>query len=222
MDGWRRQMAEHGHQLIEDALRLADLVRADIEELRGLHVNGTREFCGPDRAFAMDPLQIVIDVAALDTTGYQVADWLYKRHRIELHLSDHRRISAQLTFADSEETGQILLSALADLADHADQLPPRRRVSIPDPTQLRLSQDLDPRRAYFSASESVPPDKAVDRVVAEVLTPYPPGIPAALPGERLDAAVVEYLCTGLEAGMVIPDAADPELGTIRVVSTEDC
>ncbi|WP_311770513.1 hypothetical protein [Arthrobacter sp. AZCC_0090] len=46
--------------------------------------------------------------------------------------------------------------------------------------------------------------------------PYPPGIPAIVPGERINAAVVDYLESGLEAGMVLPDPADPTLRTIRV------
>ncbi|MYX34776.1 MULTISPECIES: hypothetical protein [unclassified Streptomyces] len=50
----------------------------------------------------------------------------------------------------------------------------------------------------------------------EMLTPYPPGIPAALPGERLNRQVLEYLRTGVEAGMVVPDAADQQVGSIRV------
>jgi arginine/lysine/ornithine decarboxylase len=49
-----------------------------------------------------------------------------------------------------------------------------------------------------------------------MLTPYPPGIPAALPGERLDADVLEYLHTGVQAGMVVPDAADPQVNSVRV------
>ena len=38
------------------------------------------------------------------------------------------------------------------------------------------------------------------------------------PGERITAEVVEYLLTGKAAGMLIPDAADPELKTFRVVA----
>lgn len=62
----------------------------------------------------------------------------------------------------------------------------------------------------------MPADRAVGRVCAEMLTPYPPGIPAALPGELLDQAVVDYLRTGAEAGMLVPDATDSTVGTIRV------
>ncbi|MGW4632002.1 hypothetical protein [Nocardia sp. NPDC004415] len=41
--------------------------------------------------------------------------------------------------------------------------------------------------------------------------------PAVVPGERLDEAVMEYLRTGVAAGMNLPDAADPRLDTVRVV-----
>ena len=50
-----------------------------------------------------------------------------------------------------------------------------------------------------------------------MLTPYPPGIPAALPGERLTSAVIDYLRTGVHAGMLVPDAVDQSLDTIRVM-----
>ena len=38
-----------------------------------------------------------------------------------------------------------------------------------------------------------------------------------VPGERINAAVIDYLKSGLKAGMVLPDPADPALNTIRVV-----
>ncbi|MEU6577897.1 hypothetical protein [Streptomyces sp. NPDC046805] len=49
------------------------------------------------------------------------------------------------------------------------------------------------------------------------MTPYPPGIPAVLPGECLNSGVLRYLRTGVEAGMNIPDATDPSLRFVRVV-----
>jgi arginine decarboxylase len=38
-----------------------------------------------------------------------------------------------------------------------------------------------------------------------------------VPAERINAAVPEYLESGLRAGMVLPDPADPSLKAIRVV-----
>jgi arginine decarboxylase len=50
-----------------------------------------------------------------------------------------------------------------------------------------------------------------------MVSPYPPGVPAILPGERFNPEVVDYLRAGLAAGMTLPDAADPTLKTFRVV-----
>jgi hypothetical protein len=48
--------------------------------------------------------------------------------------------------------------------------------------------------------------------------PYPPGIPAMLPGEQITEPVVTYLTTGAAAGFLIPDAPGPQMQTIRVVA----
>lgn len=75
-----------------------------------------------------------------------------------------------------------------------------------------------PRDAFFGPVEVVPAAKAAGRVAAEQITPYPPGVPAVVPGEQLNDAVIEYLRSGLQAGMALPDPADPQLEHIRVVA----
>uniref|UniRef100_A0AAU2VEQ8 Ornithine decarboxylase n=1 Tax=Streptomyces sp. NBC_00003 TaxID=2903608 RepID=A0AAU2VEQ8_9ACTN len=220
LDGWRRQMVEHGKQLYDAALALAADVRSRVSEISGMHVHGRADFCGPGRAADLDPLQVIIDITALGTTGYRAADWLREHHRINLHLADHRRISAQLTHADDERTADVLLTALRDLADHAADLRPAPRVDVPSPAGLRLEQAMRPRDAFFARTEQVPWQQAEGRVSAEMLTPYPPGIPAALPGERLNAHVLRYLRSGIDAGMVVPDAVDSQVRSVRVVADD--
>jgi arginine decarboxylase len=220
LDGWRRQMVEHGRALYDGTLALAERVRARIGRIEGMRVHGREDFCGPHRAADMDPLQVIVDITALGITGYQAADWIREHHRVNLHLADHRRISAELTHADSEETTGRLIAACEDLARHSAELRPGPAVEVPDPAALRLEQVLLPRDAFFGPAEQVPWEKAAGRITAEMLTPYPPGIPAALPGERLTGDVLRYLRTGVEAGMVVPDAADGQVTSVRVVVEE--
>lgn len=216
IDGWRRQMALRGHELMSHALDVATALRSDIETIDGMHVNDRADFCGPGRAYDLDPLPVVIDIEGLGTTGYRAADWLREHHHIDLHLVDHRRISAQITHADDDTTVGPLLNALRDLAGHAPELRDAPRVHVPDPAELRLVQACLPRDAFFSATRDVPLEEAAGRVAAEMMTPYPPGIPAVLPGERLTEPVLRYLRTGVDAGMNVPDAADTSLRTVRV------
>ncbi len=218
MDGWRRQMVEQGHRLLGAALELAEQVRTELAAVPGLHVHGRADFTGPDKADDLDPLPVFVDLAQLGISGYQAADWLRSEHSIDVHLGDHRRVGAQLTYADDAGTAGVLVSALTELASRAPEFDPPREVHVPTGDRLRMEQAMLPRDAYFGAVEDVPAHAAAGRIAAEMVTPYPPGIPAALPGERLTEDVLAYLRSGVDAGMNLPDATDPSLGTVRVVA----
>ncbi|MFJ8109375.1 aminotransferase class I/II-fold pyridoxal phosphate-dependent enzyme [Streptomyces sp. NPDC096132] len=217
LDGWRRQMALHGEELMGGALTLAAETRAAIEQINGMHVDGRDDFCGPGLANDLDPLPVVIDLTGLGISGFQAADWLREHRAVDMHLSDHRRIGAQITHGDDSGTAGELLAALKELAHAAPELRPAPRIEVPEPAELRMAQAQLPRDAFFGPAESVPLEEAAGRLAAEMITPYPPGIPAVLPGERLTEPVLRYLRTGLDGGMNLPDPTDPELRTIRVV-----
>ncbi len=218
IDAWRRQMVQYGRELVGGALELAVRIREAVEAIDGFHVNGAADFCGPGLAADFDPLPVVMDISELGTTGYRAADWLRRNHHIDVHLSDHRRISAQLTHADDEQTTARLRTALRDLAHHAADLRDAPQVTVPSPADLRMDQVELPRDAYFAQHTKVPAAEAHGRVAAEMITPYPPGIPVVLPGERLTEPVLEYLTSGVASGMFLPDAADRRLHTVRVVA----
>jgi arginine decarboxylase len=77
---------------------------------------------------------------------------------------------------------------------------------------------MTPRDAFFARVEQVPIDEAAGRVVAEMVSPYPPGVPLLAPGEVVSQEAVDYLVTGVAAGMLIPDAADSSMKSLRVVA----
>ncbi|WP_344238630.1 aminotransferase class I/II-fold pyridoxal phosphate-dependent enzyme [Kribbella hippodromi] len=218
MDGWRRQMVRSGQELLGSALELARTARGAIDELPALRVIED-ELVAKEASHDLDRLQIMIDTLDAGISGYQASDWLRSERAINVGLSDHRRILAQLTFADDKARVDRLVTALGDLTRTSLPAPPS--VVLPEPRDLELEQVMLPREAFFAAHETVPIEDSVGRVAAEQVTPYPPGIPAIVPGERISAGVTEYLRSGKAATMVIPDAADPDLKTIRVVADRD-
>jgi arginine/lysine/ornithine decarboxylase len=119
--------------------------------------------------------------------------------------------------ADDDATTGRLLDALRALVQAAPAMPSPRPVDLPAPADLELESVVLPRDAFFGRTEDIPAQDAAGRVAAEQITPYPPGIPVIVPGEKINAAVIDYLQTGLKAGMVLPDPADPSLHTIRVL-----
>jgi arginine decarboxylase len=217
LDGWRRQMAEHGEALLGAALELARRLRRDLDEMSGLHVLED-ELVRGEASHDLDELQVLIDVTELGISGYQAADWLREHERVDVGLSDHGRILATLSMADDQSTEQRLRAALQRLVAAATELPAPHPVKLPAPGDLELESAARPRDAFFGPVEAVPVDDAVGRIAAEQITPYPPGIPAIVPGERINREVIDYLLSGLQAGMVLPDPADPKLETVRVAA----
>jgi arginine/lysine/ornithine decarboxylase len=73
-----------------------------------------------------------------------------------------------------------------------------------------------PRDAFFAPTDLVSARKASGRVSAELVTPYPPGIPAIAPGETYTEAIIDYLQEVVAADGFVEGAADQSLSKLRV------
>jgi arginine decarboxylase len=73
------------------------------------------------------------------------------------------------------------------------------------------------REAYFAETEMAPAEKAVGRVSADLIAPYPPGVAVVAPGELLTEQIVNGLVASQKAGVRIAYATDPMLKSFRVV-----
>jgi arginine/lysine/ornithine decarboxylase len=217
IDGWRRQMVRDGRRLLRETLELVRFVRDEVEQRDGLHVL-REELLAAEASADLDPLHVLIDLSQLGITGYQAADWIREHCHVDLGMSDHRRVDATMSMADDRDTAGRLLAALDALVEAAPGFEKPPRIDFPSYSDLEIEPVLLPRDAFFGPTEQVPVEQAVGRVCAEQVTPYPPGIPALIPGERINAGVVDYLRSGLAAGMSLPDPADQSLETIKVVA----
>jgi arginine/lysine/ornithine decarboxylase len=217
IDGWRRHMVQSGHELLGAALDLAKGLRSELERVPDVEVLDD-ELLGVEASHDLDRLQVLMDVSATGTSGYQAADWLREHCGVDVGMSDHRRILATLSFADGKDTAERLVDAVWAWRAAAESFDKPPRLRLPSPEELQLENVMLPRDAFFGAVEQVPASRAVGRIAAEQITPYPPGIPAVVPGERINDVVIDYLRSGLAAGMNLPDPADPSLETLRVVA----
>jgi arginine decarboxylase len=217
LDAWRRQMVERGTELLGGALELARNVRERISEIPDVDVMED-ELLGEQASHDLDRLQVLMDIADTGTSGYQGIDWMREHCRLDLGESDHRRMLATLTYADDKHTVDRLLDALTSWREAAREFDRPPQIDLPSPDDIELETVMLPRDAFFSRTEMVPAERAAGRVSAELITPYPPGIPAVAPGEVLNDAVIDYLRTGADAGMNLPDASDAQAHKFKVVA----
>lgn len=218
IDAARREFQENGERLLGDAIDVALRIRSAIAQLPGLDLIGD-EILGSAGAFAFDPTHVTIDVVGLGLTGFQAADWLREHRGIHVELSDHRRVMALITYADTDATAQRLIDAMAALAEEHAGAKPRPVDDVPSWSQLRTETVVLPRDAFLGATEILPWRQAAGRVSAEMICPYPPGIPVVAPGELLTDTIVDYLQCQAAQGVMVEGAADESLAEFRVVAS---
>jgi arginine/lysine/ornithine decarboxylase len=220
IDGARRQFMRDGRELLDRAIGAARLLRerlaAEVPELR---VVGVEELGTRPGVTGVDPTHVLIETASVGLTGYQADDWLRDERHVDVELVDHRRIMPLVTFAHGEQEVGRFVSALRDLVDEIGTPGGETGVApLPSRAELRTEQAMLPRDAFFAPAESVKPRQAAGRVSAEMITPYPPGIPAIAPGEVINAPLLDYLEEIVANGAFLEGASDPSLDSFRVVA----
>jgi arginine/lysine/ornithine decarboxylase len=128
-------MVQHGHELLRDALSLIDGLRNEIETIPDITVLD-EELLGVEASHDLDRMQILIDVSATGTSGYQAADWLREHRQIDVGMADHRRILATMSFADDKATAERLLDSLWQWRKAAREFDPPHQFDCPHHRKL--------------------------------------------------------------------------------------
>ncbi|MCA0454466.1 MAG: aminotransferase class I/II-fold pyridoxal phosphate-dependent enzyme [Chloroflexi bacterium] len=218
LDAARQQMATEGHALLTETIRLAAYAREGIRAIPGLWCYGD-ELVGEYGVFAHDPTKLVIRVTDTGMNGHTFATHLAEEHNLFGEFVDPKHIICSITIADDEARVDYLLNALHTVA--AQGKPTTTENTLPSLAAPALPQMvMNPRQANFAASRRMPFSQAVGQICAEQIMPYPPGIPMLLPGERIDADMVDYLRYVKANGVAIVGPEDTSLEYVRVIGGE--
>jgi arginine/lysine/ornithine decarboxylase len=220
IDATRRQFVQEGEKLIGGLLKNARWARAELDAVAGVRVMG-REVLDGDARCALEDTKIFFEMSDLGVNGYEADDWLEREQKLSMGLSDNRHLLAGFTVGNDSRSTRKLVSGVKALAAWAKEGGKDRKgpvKDLPRIRELRTEQVLTPSEAFFAPAKHVPLRKATGRVAAEMVSPYPPGIPRVLPGERITAAHVQYFEAGLRAGFFVMDPSDMTLRTLRVVA----
>lgn len=132
-----------------------------------------------------DPLRLRLCTMAQGRSGLVLDEHLL-RLGIAGELPEPAGLTFCLGFQPPRQALSQLQSALTQL-HWPPPSPPGAGAGVqPAPTPLVARSAVPPRTAWFGPTRRLPLKEAVGHVVAEAVTPYPPGIPLLLPGERLD------------------------------------
>lgn len=217
LDAARRLAATRGRELIDETIRAVDATRRAVRELDGFDVLDER-IAGRAGVRAYDPLRLAIDVRGTGATGYELAELLRVEHDVTMELAGENVMVGVFGMAEPAHLqGERLVRALADVLERLGPRRDRRAEEFaPPPPWGELV--MTPREAFLAPQEVVPFAEAADRVAAESLAAYPPGIPNVLPGERITTDTLDYIKRALEQGGMLRGASDRKVRTLRVVA----
>lgn len=211
IDAARALLARDGERLCGELITLVARARDRLATVPGLTAL-TTPLPGGGR---IEPTKLVIQLAGTGAHGHAVeADLLAAGLPVEM--ADRDTIVAMVTIGDDAATVRRLTDVLIESVQ-AHRGRPREVVSaaawsvVPQPA-------VPPREAFFAAHETVGADAAIGRVSAELIAPYPPGVPVLAPGELVTAEALAVLRATKTDGGRIAYAADPTLATLQVLS----
>lgn len=205
-DAARALLERDGEELIGRTLAAVASARARLAEVDGLVVvagNG------------VDPLKLTLVVAGTGADGVAVERDLIDAG-MPLEMANRDTLVAMVTLADDPAAVDRLVDALvASIERHRGE--PRAVAGIAA-YGVTPVMGMTPRKAFFAEREAVALRSSIGRVGAELIAPYPPGIPVIAPGEVVTEQVVAALEQARASGSRIAYAADPTGATITVVA----
>jgi len=203
-DAARALLERDGAELLGAAIEATREARNRLGEVDGLVVlDGAH----------VDPLKLTVVLSGAGVDGNAVEQDLLAAG-LPVESADRDVLVAVVSLADTRTTLAALADAIVGSVERHRGTP--RAVVGPAAYGVEPETVVPPRQAFFARSEHVPVEQAVGRTSAELVAPYPPGIPVLAPGERVTDATLAALGHARAAGVRIAYAADPTLGMLRV------
>jgi len=224
LDAARQQMALQGESLISQTLDLAQRAKQNLKTLPQLAILEPKISRG---FMALDPTRLSVKVSSCGLTGYEVDQLLHDRHGVIAELPSAQYLTFIISLGNTQTDIEQLVQGLSQVCQtpgthQFDSSPTvlqrwKEECLFVHPSSFLITPALSPREAFFSQTETLPLEQTDERICAEIICPYPPGIPAIMPGEMINMSALDYLQQVLSLGGTITGCSDPTLKTLKVV-----
>ncbi len=217
LDAARHQMATQGKQVMQQTLALADKARLAINQIPGLSSLNPEQAISPGFT-ALDRTRLTVTVSGLGLDGF-TADEILCAQGVIAELPSLQHLTFIITPGNTEADMERLVQGFMELqrigAAQPSDLLHNLRSFRPFPISPSLA--ISPQKAFHASTRRLPIQQAINHMSAELVCPYPPGIPVLIPGEVVTEEAIAYLHQVRAAGGTISGCADPTLQTLKVI-----
>ena len=224
LDAARMQMATQGEQLLGLAIDRVNQVRSQLKMIPRLRLlNHTLNHA------TIDPLRLTVNLKNLNLNGFLADEILHEEYGVTCELPSTQNLTFIFTHGTTNQDCDRLIEGFQQLVNRS----PTPKVEDANPVQSIALQTplptgdlgesftpphLSPREAFFAPTQTCPTYQAIGHLSADLICPYPPGIPLIIPGEIITQTALDSLTQLLNSGGTITGLSDPTFMTLRIIN----
>ena len=214
LDISRRNLALRGKEVFSKVTQMADYTREEVNAVGGYYAFG-RELINGNSIFDFDPTKLSIHTRDIGLAGIEVYDLLRDEYDIQIEFGDIGNILAIISVGDRNLAIERLISSLSEIK----RLHSKDKAGMFDHEYINPEVVLTPQEAFYSPKISVPMNESNEKICAEFVMCYPPGIPILAPGERITKEILDYIDYAKEKGCFLTGTEDAKIENINIVDS---
>ncbi len=214
LDISRRNLALHGQEIFDKVREMVEYARGEINQI-GDYYAYSKELVNGDSVYDFDVTKLSINTFPVGLAGIEVYDLLRDEYDIQTEFGDLGNVLAYVSVGDRPRDIERLVSALAEIR----RLYKRDRSNLMTAEYINPSVIFSPQDAFYSDKQSLPLKECENRVCAEFVMCYPPGIPILAPGELITRDILDYIMYAKEKGCSMTGPEDMEITRLNVMKT---
>ena len=207
LDAARQNAALNGRTAVCRMLDIASYIRSALSSIDGV---SCPENVDGNEVFSFDKTRIVFSVKGI--SGFYLSEILFEKYNICCEMADNYNVVSIIGSSDSYEDADRLINAVKEIAATVNS-GKIKEFSLPPMPPMAMT----PRKAFFAKSTRTNFKDSVGKVSAEMIAPYPPGIPVIYPGEFITEEIYEFISEAIKDGRHIHGFSDKSMETIKII-----
>lgn len=207
LDAARQNAALNGRTAVCRMLDITSYIRSALSSIDGV---SCPENVDGNEVFSFDKTRIIFSVKGI--SGFSLSEILLEKYNICCEMADNYNVVSIIGSSDSYEDADRLINAVKEIAATVNS-GKIKEFSLPH----RPPMAMTPRKAFFAKSTRTNFKDSVGKVSAEMIAPYPPGIPVIYPGEVITEEIYEFISEAIKDGRHIHGFSDKSMETIKII-----
>ena len=212
LDLSRRNLALHGEEIYDKIKSMVSYARDEINAIGDYYAYG-HELINGDSIYDFDETKLAVHTLDTGLAGIEVYDILRDDYDIQTEFGDMGNMLAYISVGDRQKDIERLISALSEIRRRFK----REKTGMLDTEYINPKVITTPQKAFYANKEQLELNKSLNRVCAEFVMCYPPGIPILAPGELITPEIIEYIAYAKEKGCTLLGTEDLETNLINVI-----